>query len=127
MERRRCGLELIPGRRRRDVIRVQQLLVAHHDHRAGVLRVRVDAVALRHLRHGPGHELVLDVVRAVLGQVCQLATRDERRQVLELDLDDIGDIRVGLERRLECGVLGVAVALVDVVDVDGRLGRVEAR
>ena len=61
--------DLIPGRGDGDVVLVEELLVAHLDHRAGVLRIGVDAIALGDLRPGPRDELILHVIGAEVDEV----------------------------------------------------------
>jgi hypothetical protein len=113
-----CLGKFIPGGRDFDIVLLKHGIVAEHDHGAGILREGIDSSSLGDLGPGPGNELALDVVRSVLGQIGQRALSNVARQMLVLDLDDIRDVGVGLQGGIELGVFCIAIAGVNVVNLD---------
>src|SRR5665647_908816 len=110
--------ELVPGGRDTDARGIEDVLAVEHAHRATVDRDRVDTIAVAVVRPDARAVVLLDLVRAVRGQVHQAVADDEARQHLGLEHDHVRRAGAGLDGGAELGVLVVALTGVAPADLD---------
>src|SRR3569832_2656095 len=108
----------------RDPKLVEDGLAIEHCQRTGILRHGVDHIALAELAPRAFRELRL-VWACPLTDVGESVQLAEALEVLEFDLDDVGQTTARLQARTNRLILRVALAGIHEVDVDARMCGVE--
>jgi hypothetical protein len=103
---------------------VEDVLAIEHRHRTGILRHGVDHIALGDLRPRGCGELALAGI-GVLADVGESVQLTEALEVLEFDLDDVGQAAARLQARTDRLILRVALAGIHEFDMDARMRGVE--